>query len=200
MRGTSAARVSCPSILGYSFENYSEMVRQFHGSEAPGVLIGGFMVDLAVRTLPGGIIYDAICESKSCLPDAIQLLTPCTAGNGWLKIIHVGRYAITLYEKEKETHEGVRVFLDAQKVKAWPEINAWFFKLKSTKEQAQEMIVEEIREAGASILSVQHVRIQSKIAEKRHKGRIAICPECREAYPVCNGETCLACQVNALYM
>jgi formylmethanofuran dehydrogenase subunit E len=186
------------NICGYTFEDYAELVKNFHGSEAPGVLIGGFMVDIAIRNLPDAILYDAICETRTCLPDAIQLLTPCTIGNGWLKIIHSGRYALILYNKE--SHEGVRVFVDAQKVQAWPEINAWFFKLKSPKEQGRERIVEEIKEAGDSILSVRHVRVQPQIAEIKHKGSIAVCPECREAYPADDGETCLACQGDTLYV
>ncbi|MEN6617055.1 MAG: formylmethanofuran dehydrogenase subunit E family protein, partial [Syntrophorhabdus sp.] len=62
-------------ILGYTFDEYKEMVRQFHGSDAPGLLIGGFMVSLAIENLPAGTLYDAVCETKQCLPDAVQLLT-----------------------------------------------------------------------------------------------------------------------------
>jgi formylmethanofuran dehydrogenase subunit E len=35
---------------------------------------------------------------------------------------------MTLYDKR--TREGVRVFLDAKKVENWPEIKAWYLKLK----------------------------------------------------------------------
>ena len=167
--------VSETHILGYSYDEYLKIVRQFHGYEAPGVIIGGFMVDIAVRNLPEGVPYDAICETRSCLPDAIQLLTPCTIGNGWLKIIHNGRFALTLYDKQN--NEGVRVFLDAEKVKAWPEIATWYFKSKPSKEQDREGIAKEIREAGDAISSVQHVRVRPQIAEKKHKGSIALCPE-----------------------
>jgi len=34
-------------ICAYSFEEYLNMVKSFHGSLAPGLVIGGFMVDLA---------------------------------------------------------------------------------------------------------------------------------------------------------
>ena len=135
-------------IAGYSFEEYKEMVRQFHGSEAPGLLIGGFMVALALKHLPANTLYDAICETRTCLPDAIQLLTPCTVGNGWLKIVPFGRYALTLYDKTNGGHEGVRVFLDPRKLIHWPEIYAWFFKLKSSTEQPRHNLTEEIKEAG----------------------------------------------------
>ncbi|HOW54865.1 MAG TPA: formylmethanofuran dehydrogenase subunit E family protein [Syntrophorhabdaceae bacterium] len=195
------AQVYCMNILGHTFEDYMEMVKRFHGSPAPGVLIGGFMVDLAVRNLPEGILYDAICETRSCLPDAIQLLTPCTAGNAWLKVINLGRYALTLYDKDKESgHKGVRVFLDTEKVRAWPEINAWFFKLNPSKEQGRVELLRQIKEAGEAILGLQRVSVKPQFTVKQHKGRISVCPECREAYPADDGETCLSCQGNALYL
>ena len=179
-------------ILGHTFEEYLEIVKRFHGAEAPGVVIGGFMVDMALRDFPDGVLYDAICETRSCLPDAIQLLTPCTIGNGWLKIIPLGRFAICLYDKEN--YEGVRVFLDGKKLEAWQEIKAWFFKLKSKEEQDREDIIREIGDAGASILSMQRVKVQPEIAARVHKGKIAMCPRCHEAYPSGEGELCLACQ------
>ena len=40
------------NICSYTFEEYVERVRAFHGFAAPGVLIGGFMVDAACRSLP----------------------------------------------------------------------------------------------------------------------------------------------------
>jgi formylmethanofuran dehydrogenase subunit E len=60
-------------------------VKSFHGYVAPGVVLGGVMVDLARRQLPPEVLFDAVCETRHCLPDAVQLLTPCTLGNGWLK-------------------------------------------------------------------------------------------------------------------
>ena len=83
--------------------------------------------------LPAEILFDAVCETRNCLPDAIQLLTPCTIGNGWLKVVNVGRFALSLYDKYEG--EGVRVFLDPVKVADWPEINNWYLKLKPKKEQ-----------------------------------------------------------------
>jgi formylmethanofuran dehydrogenase subunit E len=185
-------------ICGYSYGEYIDAVKRFHGYASPGVIIGGFMVDAAVRNLPEGILYDAICETRSCLPDAIQLLTPCTIGNGWLKVVNTGRFALTLYDKQN--NEGVRVFIDAEKVEAWQEIKAWYFKLKSGKEQTREAITREIKEAGDSIFSVRRVKVQPQIAEKKHKRSITVCPECREAYPADDGEICLACQGNVLYV
>lgn len=185
-------------ILSYTYDEYVRLVREFHGSEAPGVVIGGFMVDMAVRNLPEGVLYDAISETRFCLPDAIQLLTPCTIGNGWLKIFHNGRFALTLYDKQDR--KGVRVFVDPGKIKSWPEIEAWYLKRKAKKEQNKEDVACEIKEAAHSILSTQRVRVKSQIVEKRRKGNIAVCPTCHEAYPIEDGEVCLSCQGNALYV
>ncbi len=77
------------NILAHSFDEYLNMVASFHGSPAPGVLMGGYMIDYAYRNLPEGGEYDIICETAKCLPDAVQLLTPCSIGNRWLKIIDV---------------------------------------------------------------------------------------------------------------
>lgn len=173
------------------------MAKTFHGSEAPGIIIGGFMVDLAVRNLPARILYDAVCETKACLPDAIQLLTPCTIGNGWLKVIHLGRFALSLYNKEDR--KGVRVFVSTEKVRRWPEINGWFFKLKPKMEQDHGMIIREIERSAGDILDLQHVRVHEEIAQKSHKGGIAVCPKCGEAYPVDDGASCLACGGSLLY-
>ena len=181
-------------IAGYSFDEYREMVAQFHGSEAPGLLIGGFMVALAQQNLPANTLYDAISETTTCLPDAIQLLTPCTVGNGWLKILPFGRFALTLYDKTRGEHQGVRIFLDPRKLVDWPEIYAWFFKLKPSKEQPRHGLTEEIERARDGILGIQSVRVAGEFSVKRHKGRIGICPECEEAYPAQDGDICLACQ------
>jgi len=186
------------NILGYSFEEFVNIVKSFHGAEAPGILIGGFMIKAVVRHLPSGILYDAICETGSCLPDAIQLLTPCTIGNGWMKVINLGRFALTLYDKE--SYEGVRAFLDMEKVEAWPEIKAWYLKLKSKKEQEKEKLIQEIKKAGELIISLQKVRVQPHIAERKHKGKIALCSKCREAYPADDGAICCACQGENPYL
>ncbi|MFC1868693.1 FmdE family protein, partial [Thermodesulfobacteriota bacterium] len=129
-------------IGSYSYEEYEQLVQSFHGHIAPGMMIGGFMVDLALKNLPEGELFDALCETRSCLPDAIQLLTPCTIGNGWLKVRNAGRYALALYEKF--SGEGIRVFVDAPKLEKWPEIKSWFFKLKEKKDQDKELLMAQI--------------------------------------------------------
>jgi formylmethanofuran dehydrogenase subunit E len=185
-------------IRSYTFEEYSERVRAFHTFAAPGVLIGGFMVELAYQHLPKEGLFDAIAETPKCLPDAIQLLTPCTVGNGWLNVINLGRYALTLYDKQ--TGEGIRVFLDPAKIEAWSEIKSWFFKLKPKKEQDDQLLIRQIREAGTGICSIEHVKVTSRMLNRQHRKGFAVCPRCKESYPVSDGELCLGCQDTAPYV
>jgi formylmethanofuran dehydrogenase subunit E len=142
------------NIGAYSFEEFLQLVKSFHGHAAPGVVIGGIMVEAARRQLPAEVLFDALCETRNCLPDAIQLLTPCTIGNGWLKVVNLDRFALTLYDKYQG--EGVRVFLDPAKVAGWPEINTWYRKLKPKREQDPARLREEIKNAGTDILGWQH--------------------------------------------
>ena len=188
---------STATVAGITFEEYIDRVRAFHGFEAPGVVLGGFMVELAMKGLPEGIIFDAICETAKCLPDAIQLLTPCTTGNGWLTVVNVGRFALTLFNKE--TGEGLRVFVDPVKVREWPEISAWFFKLKSKKEQDIALLIDEISRAGAGFCNVEQVKVQDRFLVKTKRKGFVICPDCGEAYPVEDGSACLACRGEGMY-
>lgn len=185
------------NIGPYSLEDYLNLVKSFHGHLAPGLIIGGFMVDLGLQNLPEGILFDAISETNSCLPDAIQLLTPCTIGNGWLRIQPFGRYALALYDKYNGS--GVRVWVDAAKIEDWPAIKEWFLKLKTKKEQDGNLIREQIIEAGATILTLAPIKVREDRLMKHSKGVIAICPTCQEAYPLKDGTICLACQGQSPY-
>jgi formylmethanofuran dehydrogenase subunit E len=179
------------NIWNYTFEEFVERVKEFHGYEAPGVIIGGFMIDLAYRYLPEKGLFDALCETPKCLPDAMQLLTPCTVGNGWLTVVNVGRYALTLYDKE--SGEGVRVFVDTDKLEAWPELKTWFFKLKTKKEQDADLLSTQIKEAGSGICGMHKVEVAERFIKRHPRGSLAICPKCREGYPLDDGPLCSAC-------
>jgi len=185
------------NICKYSYEEYLDMVKSFHGNLAPGLVIGGFMVDLAMKNLPEGEFYDAICETPVCLPDAVQLLTPCTIGNGWLSIVPFGRFAITLYEKN--TGEGVRVYLDTEKLNNWPEVRDWYLKKKKKSEQDAELLFAQIKEAGQDLLSVQRVQVDPEKVRRKKTGPVGFCPVCGEAYPLRDGNSCRNCQGETPY-
>ncbi len=186
------------TIGPYTYDEYIEQVSRFHGHIAPGMVIGGFMVDLALKNLPEGEFFDALCETRACLPDAIQLLTPCTIGNGWLKVIDMGRYAVTLYEKFGG--RGVRVYVDADKTKAWPELKGWYFKLKPKKAQDFDRLMAEIKNAGAGVCGMQTVRLDPNFIKVRRRKGFRICVLCGEAYPVSDGAICRGCQGDAPYV
>jgi len=186
------------NIGTYSLQAYMERIESFHGSLAPGLLIGGIMVDAALNRTSKDKLYDALCETYSCLPDAIQLLTPCTVGNGWLQVVDLGRFALTLYEKD--SGKGIRVFLDAANMDAWPEIRAWYLKLKPKKAQNRQTLNDQILDAGVRMLGFQQVNVKPSFLIKRSKGAIGICRECGEAYPLNHGPVCRGCQDQSPYV
>jgi formylmethanofuran dehydrogenase subunit E len=187
-----------PARLGqFTKGEFLERALSFHGCAAPGLVIGAVMVDLAMEQIPPSVLYDAICETFSCLPDAVQLLTPCTVGNGWLRVFDMGRYAVSLYDKYKG--DGIRVYLDPEKMRRWEEIETWFFKRKPKREQDKERLLAQLWAANRNILTMQPVRIKPHYLNMRSKGVIAPCDACGEAYPIRDGITCLGCQGKAPY-
>ena len=186
------------TICQYTVDQYIDKLIAFHGNFAPGLLIGGFMVDAAVRRMTQYEFFDAICETNVCLPDAIQMLTPCTVGNGWLKIVHTGRFAIALYEKR--SGDGVRVSMDVSKLDRYLEIRKWFMRLISKHEQDKNVLLGEIKAAGRDILSVQSIRVSPVLRTKKPGVPIVLCGSCGEAYPENSSSLCPACQGLDLYV
>jgi formylmethanofuran dehydrogenase subunit E len=112
-----------------------------------------------------------------------------------MRIINTGRFALSLYDKH--SGEGVRVFVDPEKVKAFPEINSWFFSLKSRKEQDKERLMAEIKNSGTEIFGVHHVMVDIKALSSKEEYKYAICPICKESYLANDDNICLACQGKA---
>lgn len=186
------------NIGPYTFEEFKEVARKFHGYPAPGLLIGGYMVEEAKKHLPADTLFDAVVETGKCLPDAVQILTLCSYGNGWMKVIKLGRYALSLYDKY--TGKGVRIHIDTEKLENWPEIKAWFLKLKPKKDQDTDKLFAEICEAGHSLCSVTPIQITPDFMGHKHMTEIAICPSCNEAYPLSDGAICRGCQGEVPYV
>ncbi len=186
------------NIGKYSYDDYVERVVAFHGAAAPGLIIGGFIVDLALNNLPEGEFFDAICETPVCLPDAVQLLTPCTFGNGWLTVLNFGKFAVSMYDKK--SGNGVRVYLDPEKLKKWSEVYDWFFKLKTKKEQDFDLLMGQIKSAGHSMLSMHKIKVEPEKVQRKKMGPTAVCPVCGEAYPVKHGDRCKGCAGESPYI
>ncbi len=199
MKNSDPARPSGDQTIlcGTSLEDYILKVKAFHGYAAPGMILGGFMVDLAVGYMPKGRLFDALCETPKCLPDAIQLLTPCTVGNGWLRIVNLGRFALSLYEKE--TGEGIRVFVDPQKLASWPLARDWFLKVGPKEKRDLAELVDLLSRMGSGPLGVQRVSIQPAFLKLRRHRQFTVCSRCQESYPCDDGPVCLGCQGQAPY-
>ncbi|MCF8045645.1 MAG: hypothetical protein K9J83_07270 [Desulfarculaceae bacterium] len=175
-----------------------ELIRAFHGYPAPGLIIAGKMVQTALGHIPRDILFDAICETGNCLPDAVQLLTPCTAGNGWMKVLPFQKFALTLYDKH--TGEGCRVWIDTEKLEEFREIKCWFYKTRPKSEQNTDFLVRRIFEAGVNILSASPVKVDADRFVKKGLGEREICPVCNEVYPAGHGKTCRSCQGDSPYL
>lgn len=183
------------SICGLSRDDFLKEIEAFHGFTAPGLVIGGLMVDMAqglIREHMGeSIDADAIVESRHCLPDAVQIFTPCTIGNGWLKIVDWGKFALSFYDKN--TMHGYRVWFDVSKAALFPNLYNWYMKKVSKKDLPIDVLLESIFEAGTDALSSKAVSIKNTYSGGK-KGDTDICNGCGEAYPVAQGDTCLSCQ------
>lgn len=175
-----------------------EEARKFHGYPAPGLIIGGYMVSMARAALPENILFDAMSETMQCLPDAVQLLTPCTVGNGWLRIYNFGIYAVTLFDKHSGA--GFRVRLDVEKLGPWPEIRAWFLKEKTKAEQDTPELQRQIAQAATSILSMDAIVVRPDLLNHKGKGTVVCCPLCGDWYPASFGGLCRSCQGESPYV
>lgn len=186
------------NIGEYTFKEFRQLAENFHGYAAPGVLVGGYMVEKAKNVLPAGTLYESVVESAKCLPDAVQLLTPCSIGNQRLKIVNLGKYAVSLFDKY--SGEGFRVGLDVQKMKDWPELYAWFFKKKPKKDQDTVQLEKEIEEAGDSYCFLSPITVQGRYIGHGHMLSAGVCPVCGEGYPLEDGHICRGCQGQAPYL
>jgi formylmethanofuran dehydrogenase subunit E len=173
----------------------------FHTFPAPGLLIGVFMVDHALELLNATAeekLY-GVSETNKCAPDPLQIITHCTTGNSRLRIIPIGKFAITLNRpSEGPSVEGVRVYVDSEKLLNYPTINLWFTNDPRFNRSMISSLIEEIFRAGRKILS--HERVLVKVQQKQ-KWRSAICPSCGERVPddLLQGGVCAGCGPTRYY-
>ena len=169
---------------------------EFHTYPAPGVLIGAFMVDYAMALLgaaKGRKLY-GVCETPKGLPDALQGLAHITTGNNRLRIVPIGKFAITMnLPSEDVTAEAVRVYVDLEKLKNYPTVDIWYANIPAfDKKTMKGQLFDEIFRAGRNILSFERVRVTVK---KKEKWSSVTCPCCGETIPdyLMEGDRCGAC-------
>ncbi|MFA6333445.1 MAG: formylmethanofuran dehydrogenase subunit E family protein [Methanoregula sp.] len=176
-----------------------EKIRQcatFHTYPAPGTLIGVFMVDYALELLkadPEEKLY-GVCETPKCLPDAIQVIAHCTTGNNRMRVVPIGKFALTLNRAtENTTAEAIRVYVDLKKLKNYPTIDTWYANSPAyDKATMKGLLQDEIFRAGRNILSYETVKV--KVTPKK-KWKSVTCPSCGETVPdyMIEGDHCGAC-------
>lgn len=185
-------------ICGLSPEDFFIRMEEFHGARSPGMLVGGLMIDTALAELGPAPYINVVTETVVCLPDAVQLLTPCTMGNGFLQVLDWGKFALTAYDRQSLA--GVRVWLDPEVVTGYPLIRRWFERSPQGGDKpAFDQLAPEIIAAGRSILVWRPVRLHRALKES---SRVATgrCPRCGESYALRLGPTCPACQGEAYYL
>jgi formylmethanofuran dehydrogenase subunit E len=183
-------------------QEYMIRCTEFHTAPAPGVLIGAIMVDYALELLeanPEEKLF-AVCETPKCLPDTLQVIAHCTTGNGRLTVLPIGKFAITVNRaSDSSTAEGVRVWVDSEKLKKFPVIDMWY--ANSPQYQKHTMgtsLQEEIFRAKREILSTERVRVP---VTGKLKWKPVICPSCGESVPdylIVDGK-CAACSSKKYY-
>jgi formylmethanofuran dehydrogenase subunit E len=169
----------------------------FHTFPSPGLLIGVFMTDYALELLkaePGETLY-GVSESHKCAPDALQVLAHCTIGNNRLRVIPIGRFAITLNRKSWDAEtKGVRVYVDLEKLKKYQTLYAWFTNDPSFDHHGDGVmtLLEEIIASGREILSSEEVIV---LTEKKKKWISVTCKKCGETVPdyLAAGDLCTSC-------
>jgi len=183
-------------ICGRSLDIFLDDIERFHGFTSPGLVLGGFMVDWAQELIGLDVEADAVVETCHCLPDAVQIFTPCTIGNGWLKVLDWDKFALTLYDKRKLN--GYRIWLDLKKTLLFPKIYNWYMRRVPKKNLSLEALLEEILSARRSVLSCRAVQVTRMYGRKK-KGNIEVCSICGEAYSTSQGDRCITCQGEGYY-
>ena len=184
------------TLGGMKLELFLDKAEEFHGHISPGVVTGGFLVDAALEAFNTSEYLNAVVESVVCLPDAVQLLTPCTLGNGFLQVLDWGKFAVTLYDRQ--TLEGVRAWLEVEKVKRFPLVAGWYIRDPQAPRIDKEVVIREILGCGERLVSRSRIRMKQSL-KNLDKVPTGICPACGESYPLRFGPTCAACGGQAYY-
>ncbi|MEW6378892.1 MAG: formylmethanofuran dehydrogenase subunit E family protein [bacterium] len=168
-------------------------LEKFHGALVPGLLIGAYMVELAYEKLSDDArMIDAVVESKKCIADAVQVMTSCTLGNGWLKVYDWGIFAITLYDKKSK--KGVRVYLDVKKLPKESITYKWFF--REVDKDSHEEVNKELLVFKKEIFSHEYVQVEIK---KKERARVSLCARCGYPFLSEGSNECISCREGSTY-
>ena len=184
------------NLAGMDLDEFLRRAEELHGHLSPGVVAGGFMLDKALKSYEPGEFLNAVVETVVCLPDAVQILTQCTLGNGFMQVLDWGKFAITLYDRQKL--DGVRVWLDPEAVRTNDIVASWYLRSSGNGKVDKEVVIRELLSCGGGMVRSAPVSlgVALKSTEKVPTG---ICAGCGESYPLRQGERCYTCQGQGYY-
>ncbi|MBI3038972.1 formylmethanofuran dehydrogenase subunit E family protein [bacterium] len=171
-------------------EQFAQQIFKFHTKQAPGLYIGILMVDYAreaLGTVKGKM--NAITETQACLSDVVQVMTGCTMGNRYLRVMKdIGRFALVLFDREDG--RGIRVSVDLSKINPTeaPEMYKFFHRTRDPKvnlggperEASGKKIIQEFEKLGRELFILQKVLILEHGKPPMLPAKI--CPTCRETF------------------
>ncbi len=185
------------TICGIDFEQFVIDMEAFHGARAPGIVVGGLMLEEALKTVGETPDLAVVVETFNCLPDAVQMLTPCTIGNGGLRVYDWGKFALTAYNRV--SLKGVRTCIREEAVIQSPVINQWFNPTGPRSGLPEfEPLAREFIRARSDLFSVDDVRINLMVDDGGKK-KTGLCPVCGESYLLRCGSPCSACRGKGYY-
>ena len=186
------------SVCDMELPDFIIEMEEFHGGRSPGMLVGAFLLDAALKRLGDPKELVVMAETINCLPDAVQILTPCTVGNGMLQVFTWGKFAITAFDKASK--KGVRAWLVAQAVPGRPVVNQWFNRPDPEKGMPPfDELAADFLGGLDDLIDTTEVTMAEKSLVDYHPKTTGICPDCQESYPTSFGEKCPACQGQAYY-
>lgn len=185
------------SLCGVVYDAFLIRMEEFHGYRSPGILLGGLMLDNVLKKLAPTPYLNVVCETVVCLPDAVQMLTPCTLGNGFLQVLDWGKFALTAYDRQ--TLAGMRVWLNYDRLEGYPLVHQWFERTGKTREKPPfDRLATEIVAGVPKLIACRPVRLQRALKDTQPVPT-GLCPECGESYPRHHGRVCPACRGDAYY-
>ncbi|MBF0544663.1 MAG: hypothetical protein HQM08_09525 [Candidatus Riflebacteria bacterium] len=174
-------------------------VHRFHTKEAPGLDIGVEMLELALENF-GSVKekFNAVVETPVCLPDVIQVLLGCTTGNRYLKVLPLGRFAFTIFDRYDG--RGIRVSIDLSKIdkNITPELFKFFHRTRGPeveksmelRKASGEKVIQEFALVGRKIFKLEKVTL--KTFGKPDIPPAKICEQCNESF-LANTKDCKIC-------
>lgn len=184
------------NLAGMDLDEFLRRAEELHGHISPGVVAGGFMVDKALESYQPGEFLNAVVETVVCLPDAVQILTQCTLGNGFMQVLDWGKFAITLYDRVQLN--GVRAWLDPEAVRTNDIVASWYLRSENNGKVDKEVVIRELLSCGHELVRSAPVTLEVAL-KSTEKVPTAICPGCGESFPMRQGERCYSCQGQGYY-